>query len=50
MDYHRAFKNLGVDILDALQGRDRVFQLAGDLSFKRRRRGTRQGRLDRHHG
>ena len=48
-DRDRAFKNLCVEVLDALHRRDRVFQLAGNLGFKRCRRSTRKRSLHGDH-
>ncbi len=52
LDGHRdqAVLHLGINMLDALQGGDRVLELARDVGFHLRWRGTRQGRADRDGG
>ncbi len=46
----RAVLHLGVDVLDALQGSDRVLDLLGHLGFHLRRRGAGQAGRHRHGG
>jgi len=48
-DRDRAFQDLRVEVLDALLRGDRVFKLAGNLGFERRRGRARQGCLNGDH-